>query len=116
MQCAPLQDQTKIIIESHDHKEIVDVAKLKNSMVRLMYAVTKTIDWDNGTIKSISLATFTQEYQHLHEHSISVQVMQLTNLFRTIFSTEPDEDEMMAGPSLGSCPNMSFPPNLPRGI
>ncbi len=79
MRHAPLQGKTKIAVKSCDHKEIVNAAELQNSMVCLMYATTKTIDWDDGTIKSVSLATFTQEYQNLLEHSISVQVMQLTN-------------------------------------
>jgi hypothetical protein len=85
MQHAPLQGQTKIVVESCDHEEIIDAAKLQNSMVRLMYATTKTVDWDDGTIKSVSLATFTQEYQNLFKHFVSVQIMQITNLFRTIF-------------------------------
>jgi hypothetical protein len=62
MQHAPLQGQTKIVIESRDHKGIVNVAKLQNSMVPFMYATTKTVVWDNGTIKSLSLSSFTQEY------------------------------------------------------
>jgi hypothetical protein len=63
-----------------------------------MYATTKTVDWDNGAIKSISLTTFTQEYQNLLEHSVSVQVTQLANLLRTIFSTEPNKDDNNGSP------------------
>jgi hypothetical protein len=85
MQHASPQGQTKTVVESRDCKEIVDAAILQNSMVHLMYAMTKTADWDDGTIKFVSLATFTQEYQNLLERSISVQVTQLTKLFRTIF-------------------------------
>jgi hypothetical protein len=36
MQHAPLHGQTKIIVESRDHMETVDAAKLQNSMVRLI--------------------------------------------------------------------------------
>jgi hypothetical protein len=98
MQHAPLQGQTKILVKSCDHKETINAAKLQNSMVRIMYAMTKTVNWEDGTIKSISLATFTQEYQNLLERSVSVQVTQLANLFRTIFSTEPNKDNNSGGP------------------
>jgi hypothetical protein len=69
----------------------------------------KTVDWDNGTIKSVSLATFTQEYQNLLERSVSVLVTQLTNLFRTIFSLNRTKTTMML---------MSlyvFPPKFAKG-
>jgi hypothetical protein len=41
MQHAPLQGQTKIVIESRDHKETVNTAKLQNSMVRHVYTMAK---------------------------------------------------------------------------
>jgi hypothetical protein len=116
MQHDPLKGQTKIVVESRDHKETVNAAKLQNSMVRLMYAMTKTIDWDNGTIKSVSLATFTQKYQNLLECSVSVKVTQLENLFRTIFPLNRMKTTMTAALSTGSCPYMSFPPKSLRGI
>ncbi len=61
-------------------------------MVRLMYA-TAVPNWDEGTIKDVCLATFTQEHKNLLERSVTVQVTQLTNLFKTIFSTEPENEE-----------------------
>jgi hypothetical protein len=70
----------KIVVESCNHKEIVDAAKLQTSMVRLMYASTKTVDWAEGTIESVLLGTFTQEFKNLLECSAVVQVTQLTNL------------------------------------
>ncbi len=76
-----------------------------------MYATTKTIDWDDGTIKSVSLTTFTQEYQNLLEHSISVQVMQLANLFRTIF-TEPNKDNNNGSPLNRLMSVCVFPPKF----
>jgi hypothetical protein len=115
MQHAPLKGQTKIVVESHDHKEIVNVAKLQNSMVRLMYATTKTVNWDDCTIKSISLITFTQEYQNLLERSVSVQVTQLMNLIRTIFSTEPDEVDNDCSPLNRLMSLYVFPPKFTKG-
>ncbi len=115
MQHSLFQGQTKIVVKSCDHNEIIDAAQLQNSIVRLMYATTKTVDCDNSTIKSISLATFTQEYQNLLEHSISVQVTQLPNLFRTIFSTEPDEDDNDGGPLNRLMSLYVFPPKFTKG-
>ena len=42
----------KIIVESRDHQESVDLAKLQTSMLKLMY-VSGDIDWDEATIKKI---------------------------------------------------------------
>jgi hypothetical protein len=42
----------KIIVESRDHQESVDLAKLQTSMLKLMY-VSGNIDWDEATIKNI---------------------------------------------------------------
>jgi hypothetical protein len=42
----------KIIVESRDHQESVDLAKLQTSMLKLMY-VSGDIDWDEATIKNI---------------------------------------------------------------
>ncbi len=115
MQHTPLQGQIKIVSESRNHDKILDAAKLQNSMVRLMYATMKTVDWDNGAIKSVSLTTFTQEYQNLLEHSISVQVTQLTNLFRIIFSTEPDKDNNDGSPLNRLMSPYVFPPKFTKG-
>ncbi len=80
-----------------------------------MYATTKTVDWDNGTIESFSLATFTQEYQNLLEHSVSVQVTQLTDLFMTVFSTELDEDNIEGSPLNMLMSLYVFPPKFTKG-
>ena len=42
----------EIIVESRDHQELVDLAKLQTSMLKLMY-VSGDIDWDEATIKNI---------------------------------------------------------------
>ncbi len=89
---APIQNQ-KIVLKSCDHEETVDAAKLQTSMVRLMYASTKTVDWAEGTIESVLLGTFTQEFKNLLERSAAVQVMQLTNLVKTIFTIESEDDD-----------------------
>jgi hypothetical protein len=89
---APIQNQ-KIVIESCNHKETVGAAKLQTSMVQLMYATTNTVYWVGGTIKSVCLGTFTQEFKKLMERSATVQVTQLTNLAKTIFTTESKDDD-----------------------
>jgi hypothetical protein len=40
----------KIVVESCDHEESVDLAKLQISMLQLMYA-GGDIDWEEGTVK-----------------------------------------------------------------
>ena len=51
------------------------------------------IDWAEGTIKSVLLGTFTQEFKNLLERSAAVQATQLTNLVRTIFTTESENND-----------------------
>jgi hypothetical protein len=88
---APPQQQ-KIVVESRDHEETVDAAKLQTSMVRLMHATTVP-NWYECTVKDVHLETFTQEYKNLLERLAMVQVTQLTNLFKTIFSTKPENKD-----------------------
>jgi hypothetical protein len=87
----PIQSQ-KIVVESRNHEETVDAAKLQTCMIRLFYVSTNMIDWAEGTIKSVLLGTFTQEFKNLLECSAAVQATQLTNLVRTIFTTESEND------------------------
>jgi hypothetical protein len=44
-----------------------------------------------GTVESVCLGTFTQEFKSLLERSAAVQVTQLTNLTKTIFNTESED-------------------------
>ncbi len=88
----PITNQ-KIVVESRDHEDTLNAAKLQTSMVCLMYS-GGNINWEEGMVKDICLPTFTKEYKNLLERLASVQVIQLTNLFKTIFSTKPkDEDD-----------------------
>ena len=82
----------KIIVESRDHQESVDLAKLQTSMLKLMY-VSGDIDWDEATIKNIRLATFLKGFKNLLDRTESVQVTQLSNLFVTVFTSEPEDDD-----------------------
>jgi hypothetical protein len=52
---APIQNQ-KIIVESRDHEETVNAAKLQMSMVRLMYATTTTVNWWRELLSQFTLA------------------------------------------------------------
>ncbi len=89
---APIQNQ-KIVLKSCDHEETVNAAKLQTSIVRLMYATTNTVDWEEGTVKSVHLGTFTQEFKNLLERSAMVQVTQLTNLAKIIFTAKSEDDD-----------------------
>jgi hypothetical protein len=79
-------------VESRDHEESVNLAKLQNRMLQLMY-VSGKINWDNGVAKNIRLATFSQGFLNLLARSASVQATLLSNLFIRIFSTEPKDDD-----------------------
>ncbi len=104
----------KIVVESRNHKETVAAAKLQTSMVRLMYASTKMVDWAEGTIKSVLLGPFTQEFKNLLECSAAVQVTQLTNLIKTIFTIE-SEDNNDDGPLNGLMSLYMFPAKFVKG-
>jgi hypothetical protein len=86
------QYQKKIVVESREHKESVNLAKLQTSMLRLMYASGET-DWDKGTVKNIQLASFAQGFKNLLDRLATVQATQLANLFTSVFSTEADNDD-----------------------
>ncbi len=60
------------------------------------------------------LATFTQEYKNLLERSVTVQVTQLTNLFKTIFFTKPENEED-DGPLNRLMSLYVFPPKFTKG-
>ena len=86
------QQPTKIVVESRDHEETIDLAKLQTGMLQLMYA-TGDINWDDGSVQNVRVATFSQGFLNLLSRSASVQATQLTNLFATIFTTEPEDDD-----------------------
>jgi hypothetical protein len=86
------QQPAKIVVESRDHKESVNLTKLQDRMLQLMYACCK-INWDDGIAKNICLATFSQGFLSLLARSASAQATQLSNLFITILSTEPKDDD-----------------------
>ena len=86
------QQPTKIVVESRDHEETIDLAKLQTGMLQLMYA-TGDINWDDGSVQNVRVATFSQGFLNLLSRSASVQATQLTNLFATIFATEPEDDD-----------------------
>jgi hypothetical protein len=110
------QHPTKIVVKSRDHEETIDLAKLQNGMLQLMYA-TGNINWDDGTAKNIQIATFSQGLKILLTRSSSVQATQLTNLFTTIFATEPDDndDNFQSNPLSRLMLMDVFPPKFTKG-
>jgi hypothetical protein len=56
--------QQKNVVESHEHEEYVDLAKLQTSMLKLFY-VNGVINWREGTVKDIHLATFAKGFLNL---------------------------------------------------
>jgi hypothetical protein len=110
------QQPTKIVVESKDHEGTINLAKLQNGMLQLMY-VTGDVNWDDRTVKNIQVATFSQGFLNLLTRSASVQATQLTNLFTTIFSTEPedDDDDFQANPLSRQMSLVVFPPKFTKG-
>ncbi len=87
---APPQQQ-KIVVKSHEHEDSVDLAKLHNNMLTLFY-VNGKIDWEEGTVKNVNLATFAQGFANLLSRTAMVQETQFANLLNTIFTTQPNND------------------------
>jgi hypothetical protein len=79
------QHLQKNVVESCNHKESVDLAKLNTSMLKLMYAMAK-IDWEESKMKNVHLATFSRGFNNLLDRTATVQVTQLTNLLKTVFT------------------------------
>jgi hypothetical protein len=90
-QAAPLHQQ-KIVVKSRKHEESVNLVKLQMSMLKLMYACGDIVRKE-GTVKNIHLATFTQGFKNLLNRLATVQMTQLANLFTTVFTSEPDNDD-----------------------
>ena len=107
---------SKIIVESRDHEETIDLAKLQTAMLQLFYA-TGEINWDDGSAKNIKVANFSQGFRNLLARSVSVQATQLNNLFITIFQTEPDDDddENHSNPLNRLMSLVVFPPKFTKG-
>ncbi len=81
-----------------------------------MYASGK-INWGDGVTKNICLATFSQGFLNLLTRSASVQATQLSNLFITIFSTEPkdEEDNTPLNPLIRLMSLVVFPQKFTKG-
>ena len=84
--------QQKIVVESREYEESVNLAKLQTSMLKLFY-VNGKIDWDEGTVKNVTLATFAKGFKDLLGRTATVQEAQFANLLNTIFKSLPDKDE-----------------------
>jgi len=110
------QQPTKIVVESRDHEETIDLAKLQTGMLQLMYA-TGDINWEDDSVKNIRVATFSQGFLNLLSRSASVQATQLTNLFATIFATEPedDDDDFQSNPLSRLMSMVVFTPKFTKG-
>jgi hypothetical protein len=110
------QQPSKIIVESRDHKELVDLPKLQNSMLQLMKA-TGNVNWDDGTVKNICTAIFTQGFMTLLSRLAAVQAALLTNLFNTIFASKQEDnyDDSALHPLNRLMSLVIFPPKFVKG-
>ena len=90
-QTAP--QQQKIVVESREYEESVDLAKLQTSMLKLFYVNGKN-NWDEGTIKNATLATFAKGFKDLLGCTATVQEAQFANLLNTISSHYPTTTRM----------------------
>ncbi len=106
-QAAP--QHQKNVGKSRKHKECVDLAKLKTSMVETFY-VNGVINWDEGTVKDIHLATFAKGFLNLLNRMATVQEIQFANLLNTIFRAQPDNDNSKLANSLQRLMSLSVFP------
>jgi hypothetical protein len=67
---------SKIVVKSRDYKDTIDLAKLQNGMLQLMYA-TGDVTRDDGIVNDIQVATFSQGFLNLLARSASVQATKL---------------------------------------
>jgi len=96
IQAAP--QQQKIVVESREHEESIDLAKLQTSMLKLFY-VNDVIDWGKGTVKDIKLATFATGFCDLLGRTATVQEAQFASLLNTMFRAQPkDDNDELANP------------------
>jgi hypothetical protein len=68
---APSQP-SKIVVESRDHEETINLAKLQTAMLQLFYAMGD-INWDDGVVKNVKVANFSQGFKNLLARSVSIQ-------------------------------------------
>jgi hypothetical protein len=103
-------------LSSPDHKESVNLAKLQNGMLQLMYA-TDNVNWDDSSVKNICTAIFTQGFMTLLSRLAAVQAALLTNLFNTIFTSkqEDDYDDSALHPLDRLMSLIVFPPKFVKG-
>jgi hypothetical protein len=87
----PPPQQQKIVVESREHEDFVDLAKLHNNMLLFFY-INGKIDWEEGTVKNVNLATFAQGFTNLLSRTAMVQETQFANLLNTVFTTQPNND------------------------
>jgi hypothetical protein len=85
-------------------------------MLQLMY-VGGDIDWEEGTVKNVKLADFTQGFKNLLGRSAAVQAAQLMNLSMTIFTTETDDVDydLLVNPLNRLMSLVCFPPKFTKG-
>jgi hypothetical protein len=108
------QQPSKIVVESWDHEETVDLAKPQMSMLQLMYAEGE-IDWDDGTIRSVCPTNFSAGFKNLQGCLATAQAAQLSNLFTTITIEPEDDDDDTPFNSLNSLMSLVlFPPKFTK--
>jgi hypothetical protein len=58
----------------------------------MLFYVNGEIDWEEGTMKNMNLATFAQGFANLLNRTATVQETQFANLLNTVFTTQTDDD------------------------
>jgi hypothetical protein len=81
-----------------------------------MYAHGK-INWDDGTVKNICLATFSAGFKNLLSRLTAVQATQLLNLFMTVFTTKAEDNDgnNLFNPLNSLMSLIIFPPKFTKG-
>ena len=103
------QQWSKIVVKSRNYKETIDLTKLQNGMLQLFHATGDT-NWDDTLLK-ISRS------QNFCRVSKTSSPGPLSNLFITIFQTEPEDDDDVnhTNPLNRLMSLVVFPPKFTKG-
>lgn len=58
------QQQSKIFVETKEHEELTELANHQNNVKKLMFS-SANIDWRNGDVNNVKIATFSKGYQSI---------------------------------------------------
>ena len=104
---------TSIIVASQQTEEDKEMQDSNNTSLQLFYASAE-FNWEEGTFVNVKKANFSVGFNNvLAKKSAKMKVVELTNLFTTIFSLKKDEGKSFEEVELGRMQSMqAFDPKF----